>query len=164
MKDLRVSSVSTCWQGPLKILFEGPHQINQGPHLKRVAQVSRSKGPQWYKKRRGIELFFFFFCFFFFCFALYIKTTEICFWVKAYPKWKFYATKGPHCKLLLTGPFSLNLPVLHGIRNKYKRSINRKLWVNWVTSLTNWLTFKTLIESLYPWGDSLWLKWVKWLT
>ena len=29
--NLRVSSVSSCWQGPLEYCSPGPHEINQGP-------------------------------------------------------------------------------------------------------------------------------------
>ena len=71
-----------------KYCSQGPHLISQGPHWKvKVGQARRSKGPL---QRLWREPFFF---------PLF-ETTKI-----------FTSLKGPHWNLL-TGPFSLNSPLL----------------------------------------------------
>ena len=86
--DLRVSSVSSCWQSPTR--KSRPHRKKKKKKKrerkeKKVAQATRQlgqrvPGPQ---RRGGSGLFFFFF--FLFCFSLF-ETTEISF---GSTKWKF---------------------------------------------------------------------------
>ena len=45
--DLRISSVSSCWQGPLKYCSDGPHKINQAPQKSKSHTSIQFKGLQW---------------------------------------------------------------------------------------------------------------------
>ena len=92
--ELRVSTISSCWQGPLKILFAGPPRSKSMSHQKEEVAQACSSRAQWHMRL--------------FCAFQFFETTKICFGstkMENLPHW------GPRRKLL-TGPFPLNPPLL----------------------------------------------------
>ena len=129
--DLRISScwllnppligrVSSCWQAPLKYCFQGPTKNQPPPKKKRekgkVVQATRSKGPSGITGRGGRKPSFFPF-FLLFTFwnhwnLFWVYQNGNFYWEKAFHT----PLKGPH-RTLLTGPFSLNPPLLPIVLN-----------------------------------------------
>ena len=101
MADLRVSS---CWQGPLKILLLGPYKINQGPTKKdkkrRNYTSTQFKGLKGPVTGRGP----------------FFTLLEPLKFIVGLPKWIFCATEGPLLyaadrALFLTSALNPPLPI-----------------------------------------------------
>ena len=56
--DLRVSSVSSCWQGPLKYCFQGPHPKIRAPPQKKKKEKEKDQRAQWHNRQSGTKDFF----------------------------------------------------------------------------------------------------------